>query len=884
MAVVAVNRSSNFNLLGTNDVKTAFRSNDSSSERSTPQAMTNLKDAQSSWGECLPPRHVPPKQKHGYNPLSFNTSFDETGPAGAASSHNMSAASAVDSGFFDHLNLDQLNLNSSCSSDKLSGLDDLVNKIVEDDGSLFGFDGLGSSEPDNGKSRVASNSFIDRNVDFSMSSVWSAGLEDSASLRASDVRSPLPFAGQLHSTPNYWEDKLYNKQTIQATRPSSRLNTVGGPVSQHVEVGKHATGFRNQQMCTTSDELGFSFFSPVPSTPSRRRLSERSSISSYTSQSSRQSSDTDSFLEMQNIAQNIDQSDVRNGLRDFNTHFNNVQMGTPNRGIAAYKDFEPDSTSITSAFQPFVNSKCDLEHNSDNFQQTQNLLNNVKSIAESLTNSSAKRALTFRGDKGITDEDMLKYNFDRADLYSPNTCQVTQSSFLNGNTDFKPIVTASNRSQSTLSLSQDTNGNIKNSFVNHKTQPLRILTQTASSCGVSSAQSSSFAWSNPSTPGSIPMSSNSSLASELQGFDNASIASKQMLSQCTSKPLQYVPSVLTNMENMSSQTVLIQPVPTTTQLYTVQGRSDPQNVKSDKLQTDVIGGQVMVETPHLLTTVPPQQQLLKYPAPKVPLMLPPGTILQQPFIPPEGFDLVAIDAFGRMIPVQYTDMAYQGVQPGYVYGYPPFVPTFRQQRSGPANELHTKLEECYEQFKQVETERKKTEAELARQNPGKKVSSANNIVVPRLPSNPSRVDRLVVDSFKEHARIITLIEKMEKLRDMNIHPSIHSSLERWLEAIRKVQARRKEEIVNSANRHRNGGPRQHDEKDILALAAAISELTVLTRKARTANWCALQMATKDNPNLEKQGIVLQQADGLKTYRVVPNHVVVRTSRTNTPVE
>ena len=42
--------------------------------------------------------------------------------------------------------------------------------------------------------------------------------------------------------------------------------------------------------------------------------------------------------------------------------------------------------------------------------------------------------------------------------------------------------------------------------------------------------------------------------------------------------------------------------------------------------------------------------------------------------------------------------------------------------------------------------------------------------------------------------------------------------------------------------------------DVLALAASISELSELTRKARTAQWCALQVADKENPSLSKLGI------------------------------
>lgn len=125
----------------------------------------------------------------------------------------------------------------------------------------------------------------------------------------------------------------------------------------------------------------------------------------------------------------------------------------------------------------------------------------------------------------------------------------------------------------------------------------------------------------------------------------------------------------------------------------------------------------------------------------------------------------------------------------------------------------------------------------------RQVSNGLAISIPRLSSNPSRVDRLVVDAFREYNKTTSLISKLDNLAGTIFIAAIQNTTGLWLERIYNVQAKRKGELMSGLEREKFGQPlRSNDDAEVILLASAINELATVTSKIRTTLWCAIQIS------------------------------------------
>ncbi|KAL6103232.1 meioc [Pungitius sinensis] len=159
---------------------------------------------------------------------------------------------------------------------------------------------------------------------------------------------------------------------------------------------------------------------------------------------------------------------------------------------------------------------------------------------------------------------------------------------------------------------------------------------------------------------------------------------------------------------------------------------------------------------------------------------------------------------------------------------------------GPMMQLYFYLDECCEQWKSLEKERKRTEVIITKTFVGKMTAAMGNSNQPKNPPNPTRVDTLIANQMKEQAKVASLLDRMQCLSNASFHANVHTALNRYYMTICIAQSRRKEELA-STSKHQRQRAHFPEDPDTVLLVIALKDLAATTRKMRTALWCALQM-------------------------------------------
>ncbi|XP_077590620.1 uncharacterized protein moto [Stigmatopora nigra] len=148
------------------------------------------------------------------------------------------------------------------------------------------------------------------------------------------------------------------------------------------------------------------------------------------------------------------------------------------------------------------------------------------------------------------------------------------------------------------------------------------------------------------------------------------------------------------------------------------------------------------------------------------------------------------------------------------------------------------LEQCFVQLGYLEGERKQMEVKLGNLYPCKLTSPSR--LPDSLPIQLARIDHLIVKLLSEEAKVECLLNKLERICKVTIHPNICLVLTEYHQALTCIQLRRKEELAIESKHQWNGAPLKED-KDQAMSVTALRELAMATKKLRTYLWCTLQM-------------------------------------------